>query len=115
MESRWNLSGIFLRIHHIAARRQSPRVHKHNVRPSAIPRTNYLHVDVQWTSYGELQTMNRNAMLTPTSSLCVQEDSHQEDGHSSDLDLERSGMVFCSYSTTRRMGQSRRTDDDQIQ
>ena len=38
----------FLRIHHIAGRRQSPRVHEQNGRPSTIPRKNYLHVDVQW-------------------------------------------------------------------
>ena len=37
----------FPRIHHIAARRQSPRVHEQNGRPSTIPSTNYLHVDVQ--------------------------------------------------------------------
>ena len=47
-ESRWNSSGIFPRIHHIAARRQSPRVHDQNGRPITIPRTNYLHVDVPW-------------------------------------------------------------------
>ena len=46
--SRWNLSGIFPRIHYIAARRQSPRVHEQNGRRNTIPRTNYLHVDVQW-------------------------------------------------------------------
>ena len=34
----------FPRIHHIAGRRQSPRVHEQNGRPRAIPRTNYLHV-----------------------------------------------------------------------
>ena len=48
MVSQWNSSGIFPRIHHIAARRQSPRVHKQNGRPSAIRRTNFLHVEVQW-------------------------------------------------------------------
>ena len=47
-ESRWNSSGIFPRIHHIAARRQSPRVHDQNGQPSTIPRTNYLRVDVRW-------------------------------------------------------------------
>ena len=36
--------------------------------------------------------MNRNAMLTPTAFLSVQEDFHQEDGHSSDLDQKRSGI-----------------------
>ena len=48
MVSQWNSSGIFPRIHHIAARRQSSRVQIQNGRPSAIPRTNYLHVDVHW-------------------------------------------------------------------
>ena len=38
----------FPRIHHVAALQRSPRVHEQNERPSAIPRTNYLHVDVQW-------------------------------------------------------------------
>ena len=37
--------------------------------PSAIPRTNYLHVDVSMTSYEELKTMNRNVLLTPHMSL----------------------------------------------
>ena len=36
------------RIQHIAARRRSPKVHKQNVRPNTIPKTNHLHVDVQW-------------------------------------------------------------------
>ena len=38
--------------------------------------------------------MNRNAMLTPTSFLHMQEDSHQEDGHSSELDQKRSGILL---------------------
>ena len=38
--------------------------------------------------------MNRNAMLTPTSFLFVQEDFHQEDGHSSDLVQKRSGILL---------------------
>ena len=46
-ESRWNSSGIFPRIHHVAAHQQCPRVHDQNGRPITIQRTNYLHVDVQ--------------------------------------------------------------------
>ena len=42
----------FPRIHHIAARRRSPKVHEQNERPSAIPWTNYLHVDVRWHHMG---------------------------------------------------------------
>ena len=38
------------------------------------------------TSYGDLKTMNRNAMLTPNSFPFMRKDLHQEDGHSSDLD-----------------------------
>ena len=34
-------------MHYIAARRRCPKVHEQNERLSAIPRTNYLHVDVQ--------------------------------------------------------------------
>ena len=40
--------------------------------------------------------MNRNANLTPTSFLYVQEDFHQEDGHSSDLDQKRSGLLLAT-------------------
>ena len=46
------------------------------------------------TFHGDLKTINRNAMLTPTSFLSMQEDFHQEDGHSSDLDQKRSGILF---------------------
>ena len=40
------------------------------------------------TSYGDLKTMNGNAMLTPILCLYLQKDSHQDDRHSSDLDQE---------------------------
>ena len=33
-------------------------------------------------------------MLTPTSFLSVREDFHQEDGHSSDLDQRRKGILL---------------------
>ena len=46
------------------------------------------------TSHGVLKTMNGNAMLTPTSFPCMQEDFHQENGHSSDLDQKRSGILL---------------------
>ena len=38
--------------------------------------------------------MNKNANLTPTSFLFMREDFHQEDGHSSDLDQKRSGILL---------------------
>ena len=37
----------FPRIHYIAARPRSPKVHEQNERTRTIPRTNYFHVDVQ--------------------------------------------------------------------
>ena len=43
------------------------------------------------TSHGDLKTMNKK-VRTPTSLLSMQEDFHQEDGHSSDLDQKRSGI-----------------------
>ena len=46
------------------------------------------------TSHGDLKTLNRNAMLTPTSFQYMQKDSQQDDGHSSDLDQKRSGILL---------------------
>ena len=46
------------------------------------------------TSHGDLKTMNGNAMLTPTSFLYLQKDSHQDGGHFSDLDQIRSGTLL---------------------
>ena len=39
-------------IHYIAVHPRSPKVHEQKGRPSAIVRTNYLHVDVQWHHMG---------------------------------------------------------------
>ena len=46
------------------------------------------------TSHGDLKTMNRNANLMPTLFISMQEDFHQEDGHSSDLGQRRSGILL---------------------
>ena len=43
----------FPRILNIGACPRSPKVHEQNVRPRSIPRTNYLHVDVQWHHMGK--------------------------------------------------------------
>ena len=40
-----------------------------------------------------LKMMNRNANLTPTSFLSMQEDFNQDNGHSSDLDQKRSRIL----------------------
>ena len=44
----------------------------------------------------------------------MRRDFHQEDGHSSDLDQKRSGILLM-IAEPQRMGQSRRADDDNIQ
>ena len=46
------------------------------------------------TSYGDLKTMNGNAMLTPKLCLYLQKKTQQDDGHSSDLDQKRSGILL---------------------
>ena len=46
------------------------------------------------TSYGDLKTMNKNAMLTPHLCLYLQKDSQQDVGHSSDLDQKRNGILL---------------------
>ena len=40
--------------------------------------------------------MGGNAMLTPRLCLSLREDFHQEDGHSSDLDQKRSGILLMT-------------------
>ena len=44
------------------------------------------------TSYGELQTMNRNVLLMPHLCLYLQTDFQQDVGHSSDLGQKQSGI-----------------------
>ena len=93
MEFEWN---IFL-IHHIAALLQSPRVPDKNEQTARrIHRTDHLHVDVQrhlmviqrqWTG----MRIKRQTRFD----LC-QKDFHQEDGHSSDLDQKRSGILLTT-------------------
>ena len=52
--------------------------------------------------------MIRNAMLTPTSFQSMQEDFHKEDGHSSDLDQKRSGilLMIANHKETGRESQN---------
>ena len=67
-----------------------------------IDRTDHLHVDVQWhlmEIWRKKRNCNANADL-----FKMQQDSHQEDGHSSDLDQKE--VVFYSCWQTRRIGQS---------
>ena len=85
----------FPRIHYIAARPRSPKVHEQNERPRTSPRTNYLHVKVQ--IHRELKTMKRHVLIMPHLCLYLQKDFQQDVGHSSDLDQKRSGIL----STTK--------------
>ena len=80
--SQWNSSGIFPRIH------RSPRV---NVNMEHTNRK--LTSRCSTTSHGDLKTMNRNVNQRPTSFRFVREDFHQKDGHSLDLDQQRSGIL----------------------
>ena len=48
------------------------------------------------TSYGDLKTINRKAMLMPDLCLYLQKDSHQDVDHSSDLDQKRSGILLTT-------------------
>ena len=79
------------RIHHIAALQQSQEFMSKMSDPSEF-KGRIIFMSMFNDSHGDLKTMNRNAMLTPTSFLCMQVDFHQEDGHSSDPDQKRSGI-----------------------
>ena len=46
------------RIHYIAVRPRSPKIHEQKGRTRTIPRTNYLHVDVQWHHMGNWRQWN---------------------------------------------------------
>ena len=64
MVSRWNSSGIFPRIHHIAVRRQSPRVQKHD--PAQIQgRIIFMSIfdDIIWRTTDNLKECIANATL----------------------------------------------------
>ena len=101
-ESLWNSSGIFSKIHFIAA--SSSAKSKSSCLKWAIHQNlkdGLSCCRCSKTSHGDLRTMDRNAMLTPTSFLSMQEDFHQEDGHSSDLDQKRSGILLISEEWDR--------------
>ena len=96
----WWANGIgvdyFLRIHHIAALQQSPRVHVENERKNKNNlQDGSSSCRCSTTSHGDLKTMNRNANLTPTSFLLMREHFHQEDGHSLDLDQKKKWYSAC--------------------
>ena len=94
-ENRWNSSGIFPRIHYIAAHPRSPKVHEKwaNQNNSKDELSS-----CRWsmTSFGELKTMNRNVLLIPHLCLYLHKDLQQDIGHSSDLDQKQSGILLTT-------------------
>ena len=106
MVSQWNSSGIFYRIHHIAALLQSPRVHvKYERTTSRFHWTDFLHVDVQRHLMGIQRKLTGMRIKRPTRfSLC-------EKIFTRTMVIPRTWirkeMVFYSrIQSTRRMGHS---------
>ena len=94
MEFEWN---NFPRIHHIAARQQSPRVPVKNEQTARrIHRTNHLHVDVQRHLMGiKRQQEIMRVKCSARFSLC-KKDVQQDNGHSSDLDQKSNGILLMN-------------------
>ena len=99
MVSQWNSSGIFPRIHHIAALQQSPRVH---VKKWAKSQNNLLDgsssCQCSTTSHRNFKKISENANQAPNSFRLMQKDFHREDGHSSDLDQKRRGILLLNVN-----------------
>ena len=95
-ENRWNSSGIFPRIHYIAALPRSLKVHEQNGRTQINSKDELSSCRFSMTSYEELKTMNRNVLLMPHLCLCLQKDVQQDVGHSSDMDEKRSGILLTT-------------------
>ena len=113
-ENRWNSSGIFPTIHHIAARPRSPKVHDQNGRSITFQRTNYLHVDVQWHHMEIWRQWTGMHCKCHTCDLICKKISTRT------LVILRTWIgkevVFYLHGqTTRRMEQSCWTNDDQVQ
>ena len=98
MVSQWNFSGIFPRIHHIAALLQSPRVTvkiERNTRIFLIDGSSSCRMfnDISWGSKDNEQECESSAKLV---SIYAKKIFHQEDGHSSDLHQKRSGILLMN-------------------
>ena len=82
-------------IQHIAALQQSPRVHVKNERKARkILQDGSSPCRCLTTSHGNPKTMKKNANQALSSFFCKRRDSHQEGGHSSDLDQKRNGILL---------------------
>ena len=92
MVSRWNSSGIFPGFTTLQLCNKVREFMSKMSDPSELKKDGLSSCRCSMTSYGDLKTMN--AMLTPTSFLYLQKNSHQDDGHFSDLAQKRSGILL---------------------
>ena len=104
----------FPRVHYIVARPRSPKVHEQNERPWKIPRTDHLHVFVQW--HHMVNWRQRSGMYR-WFHTCVGICQKIPAGHWSFLGPGSETKWYSTYNKWPQgeMGQSRWIDDDQIQ
>ena len=112
-ESRWNSSGIFSQ--------DSPHCSSSKKSKSSWPKwaTHHNSKDevsscrCSMTSYGELQTMFRNVLLCHTC-VCICKKISSKTLVIPRTWIRKEVVFYLHWQTTRRMGQSRWIDDDQI-
>ena len=95
-ESRWNSSGIFCQNspHYSSSTKSMSSWTKWGNQNNSKAELSSCRC---WmTSYGELKTLNGNALLTPHLWLYLQSDFGQDVGHSSDLDQKSSGTFLTT-------------------
>ena len=85
------------RIHHIAALQQSPRVTvKIECNTRTISQDGLSSCRCSTTSHGDQKTTKKNASQMLNSSLSMQRDLEQDNGHSSDRDQKRNGILLMN-------------------
>ena len=82
----------FTRIHYIAARPRSPKVHEQKWANQNNSKDESSSCRCSMTSCGELKTMKRNVLLIPHLCRNSQKDFQQDVGHSSNLGQRQSGI-----------------------
>ena len=96
MVSRWFSSGIFSHDSLHCSSSKKSKIHEQNERPITIPKTKYLHVDVQWHHMGindNEQECTADATLVSVFAKKFQQDVR----HSSDLDQKRSVLFLTDH------------------
>ena len=81
----------FPRIHYIAARPRSPKAHEQKWANPNNSKDELSSCRCSMTPYGDLKSMNGNALLMPHLCLYSQKDFQRDVGHSSDLGQKQSG------------------------